>query len=117
MRTFEELTALAKSGDQAKLLTGIERNTVDGLRGVILQYRYREIDKQEADREYQEKKRNYENAQTQQELHQITCRMRVEMAKLNQEMQVNGCELCKRVLEVMDGKINQKPAQISGGQP
>ena len=104
MRTFEELTALAKSGDQAKLLTGIERNAVDGLRGVILQYRYREIDKQEADREYQEKKRNYENAQTEHEIQRNTCRMRVEMAKVNREMQVHGCELCKQALEIMDGR-------------
>lgn len=104
MKTFEELTALVKSGDQIKLLTGIERNTVDGLRGVILQYRYREIDKKEADREYQEKKRNYENARTEQELHQITCRMRVEMAKVNREMQAHGCELCKRALAILDAK-------------
>ena len=104
MRTFEELTKLAKSGDREKLLTGIERNTVDGLRGVILQYRYREIDKQEADREYQEKRRNYENAQTEQGLHQLTCRLRVEMAKVNREMQVHGCELCKRALDVIDGR-------------
>lgn len=104
MRTFEELAALAKSGDETKLLTGIERNAVDGLRGVILQYRCREIDKQEADREYQEKKRNYENAQTEQALHQITCRMRVEMAKVNREMQVHGCELCKRALVILEGR-------------
>ena len=104
MRTFEELTKLARSGNKEKLLTGIERNTVDGLRGVILQYRYREIDKKEVDREYQEKKRNYENAQTEQKLHQIICRLRVEMAKVNREMQVNGCELCKRALDGIDGR-------------
>ena len=104
MRTFEELAELAKSGELPKLLSGIERNAVDGLRGVILQYRYRKIDKQEADREYQEKKRNYENAQTEQKLHQIICRLRVEMAKVNREMQVNGCELCKRALDVIDGR-------------
>ena len=104
MRTFEELTKLAKSGNKEKLLTGIERNTVDGLRGVILQYRYREIDKKEADREYQEKRHNYENAQTEQELHQRTCRIRVVMAKVNREMQVHGCELCKRALDVIDGR-------------
>lgn len=108
MRTFEELTKLAKSGDREKLLTGIERNTVDGLRGVILQYRYREIDKQEADREYQEKRRNYENAQTEQGLHQRTCRIRVEMAKVNREMQVHGCELCKWALRIMDGSLEEK---------
>lgn len=105
MRTFEELTALAKSGEQPKLLSGIERNTVDGLRGIILQYRLREIDKQEADREYQEKKRNYENAQTEHEIQQNTCQMRVEMAKVNREMELHGCELCKQALKIMDGRI------------
>lgn len=105
MRTFEELAELAKSGELPKLLSGIERNAVDGLRGVILQYRYRKIDKQEADREYQEKKRNYENARTENAIHQNACRIRVELAKVTRELKLHGCELCKQALKIMDGRI------------
>ena len=105
MKTFEELVTLSKSPDKPPLLTGIERNTIDGLRGILLQCKYGAMDKQAAKLAYQEKKRNYENAQTEQELHQRTCRIRVEMAKVNQEMQVHGCELCKRALAILEGRF------------
>ncbi len=105
MKTFEELVTFSKSPEKLPLLTGIERNTVDGLRGILLQCKYGGMDKQVAKNAYHEKKRNYENAQTEQELHQLTCRIRVEMAKVNREMQVHGCELCKRVLAILDGRF------------
>ena len=90
MKTFEELVTLCKSPD--------------GLRGILLQCKYGAMDKQATKNVYQEKKRNYENSQTEQELHQIISRMRVGMAKVNREMQVHGCELCKRALAILYGR-------------
>ena len=45
--------------------------------------RGKKINKQEALQAQQEKKRNYENAQTEQMIHQNACRIRVEMAKVD----------------------------------
>lgn len=103
MKTFEELVTLSKSPDKPPLLTGIERNTIDGLRGILLQCKYGAMDKQAAKLAYQEKKRNYENAVTENAILKIHCKIRVEMAKINREMQVHGCELCKRALAILDG--------------
>ena len=38
MKTFEELTDLAKLEKFPDKLTGIERNTVDGIKGIFVQY-------------------------------------------------------------------------------
>lgn len=103
MKPFEELVDLAKHEDAPGLLTGMERNTIDGLRGILLQCKYGAMDKQSAKLAYQSMKVNYENAQTEHRLHQTACQMRVEMGKVNRDMQLHGCELCKRALAILEG--------------
>lgn len=117
MKTFEELTEFAKQKEFPDKLTGIERNTVDGIKGIFVQYQGKKINKQEALQAQQEKKRNYENAQTEQMIHRNTCRMRVEMAKVNREMELYGCSLCKRALEIMDERKRTDESQDTAGEP
>ena len=38
MKTFEELTEFAKQKEFPDKLTGIERNTIDGIKGIFVQY-------------------------------------------------------------------------------
>lgn len=117
MKTFEELTEFAKQKEFPDKLTGIERNTIDGIKGIFVQYQGKKINKQEALQAQQEKKRNYENAQTEQMIHQNACRIRVEMAKVNREMELHGCPLCKRALEIMDGRKRTDESQDTAGEP
>lgn len=38
------------------------------------------------------------------EIYQDTCRMRVELAKVARDMTVNGCEICKRAIKIIDNR-------------
>ena len=103
MKPFDELKEYAKSSENPALLSGIERNAVDGLRGILLQCKYRDISAEDAKEAVARIGRDYENALTEQEIHRRACEMRVEMAKVNREAELNGCPLCKRMLTIMDG--------------
>lgn len=37
-------------------------------------------------------------------IYQDTCRMRVELAKVARDMTVNGCEICKRAIKIIDNR-------------
>lgn len=103
MKPFDELKEYAKSSENPALLSGIERNAVDGLRGILLQCKYRDISAEDAKEAVARVCRDYENALTEQGIHQRVCEMRVEMAKVNREAHLHGCPLCKRMLTIMDG--------------
>lgn len=38
------------------------------------------------------------------EIYQDTCRMRVELAEVARDMTVNGCEICKRAIKIIDNR-------------
>lgn len=103
MKPFEELKRFAKEGYRGYKPSGIERNAVDGLRGILLQCKYRDIRAEDAKEAVARVCRDYENAMTEQGIHQRACEMRVEMAKVNREAHLRGCPLCKRMLTILDG--------------
>ena len=103
MKPFDELKEYAKSSENPALLSGIERNAVDGLRGILLQCKYRDISAEDAKEAVARVCRDYENALTEQGIHQRACEMRVEMAEVNREAHLHGCPLCKRMLTILDG--------------
>jgi hypothetical protein len=37
-------------------------------------------------------------------IYQDTCRMRVELAEVARDMTVNGCEICKRAIKIIDNR-------------
>ena len=47
---------------------------------------------------------NYENNLRKQQ--KEICRMRVEMAKVGKEIETNGCPLCRRMAQLLDGRIS-----------
>ena len=117
MKAFEELISLAKSGNIPKTLSGLERNTVHGLRGILLQFKEKEMDTEQCRMVCREMELDYDHAQTEQMIHQNACRMRVEMAKVNREMKLHGCPLCKRALEIIDGRKRTDESQDTAEEP
>lgn len=117
MKAFEELISLAKSGNIPKTLSGLERNTVRGLRGILLQFKEKEMDTEQCRMVCREMELDYDHAQTEQTIHQNACRMRVKMAKINREMELHGCPLCKRALEIIDGRKRTDESQDTAGEP
>ncbi len=117
MKAFEELISLAKSGNIPKTLSGLERNTVHGLRGILLQFKEKEMDTEQCRMVCREMELDYDHAQTEQMIHRNACRMRVELAKVNREMELHGCPLCKRALEIIDGRKRTDESQDTSGEP
>lgn len=105
MKTFEELIALAKSRNIPKTLSDLERNTVHGLRGILIQFKEKEMDADQCQMVCREMELDYDHAQTEQMIHRNACRMRVELARVNWDVELHGCELCRKVLKIIDGRL------------
>ena len=115
MKTFEELTDIAKQEEFLDKLTGIESLVVYSLRGIWLACKAKSLDKETGQQAHKAIQLAYDHAQTEQMIHQNACRMWVEMAKVNREMKLHGCPLCKRALEIIDGGNGRMKARIPPG--
>ena len=105
MKTFEELTELAKLEEFPDKLTEMESLVVYSLQGIWLACKAKKLDKEIGKQAYRLIQLAYDHAQTEQMIHRNACRMRVELARVNRDVELHGCELCRKVLKIIDGRL------------
>ena len=107
--TFDELCTIAGNGRPFhRSASALERITYRGLTWLYRSYRCGAFSKDEAAEEKELLRRDYEDAQKEHEDHMKSFRhidnIRVAFGGQFKEVQQSGCPVCKRLVEILDGR-------------
>ena len=112
MKEFKEIEAAAFKNEQIPgCLTQAEQFAYFCTRSLYNDYRKRNLDKSQAKIEREQIKKTYQAAvdQYKQEiaLYRRIDDVRVSLSKISKEMKLHGCPLCQRLLDILDGRLNE----------
>lgn len=108
--TFDELCTIAGNGRHLpRSALPLERIAYRGLAWLYRSYRRGAFSKDEAAKEKEALKRAYEDAQRKDKdglkLHQYIDHTRVAFGGQFKAVKESGCPVCRRLIEILDGKI------------